>query len=65
MLAASATTASIGGAPDAVLWEISFVVIWICPLALRTSADIFCWDGEGPQGAKGHFKDWVPTVLCS
>mmetsp|Transcript_41564 Transcript_41564/g.67317 ORF Transcript_41564/g.67317 Transcript_41564/m.67317 type:complete len:115 (+) Transcript_41564:209-553(+) len=33
------------------------VVVWVCPAALGPSADVLIWDREGPQRAKGHFKD--------
>ena len=46
--------------------------IWICSLAPGTSADVFVWDRERPQRAKGYFKDYevgancimLLTVLC-
>ena len=33
-------------------------VVWSCPLAPGTLADVFIWDCEGPQWAKGHVKDY-------
>ena len=33
-------------------------IVWICPLAPGTSVDVFVWDDEGPQRAKGHFKNY-------
>ena len=28
-------------------------IIWICPLATGTSADVLIWDREGPKKGKG------------
>ena len=30
-------------------------IIWICPLAPGTSADVLTWDGYGPSGTQGDF----------
>ena len=46
------------------IWKVTVAIdslgniVWICPLAPRTSADVLIWDREGPQQAKGHFKDY-------
>ena len=39
-------------------------ILWIRPLAPGTSSDVLIWDREGPQRAKGHFKDYglVPLM---
>ena len=39
------------------LWERCCVVVWICPLAPGTTADVLVWDRGGPQPATGHFTD--------
>ena len=43
--------------------------VWQRPrdLSSRTAADVVIWNGEGPQGARGHFKrcELVPIVICS
>ena len=33
-------------------------IIWICPLAPRTSADVLIWDGYGPSRTLGDFFDF-------
>ena len=33
-------------------------IIWICPLAPGTSADVLIWDGYGPSGTRGDFFDF-------
>ena len=33
-------------------------IVWICPLALGTSADLLIWDREGPKRSKGHYMDY-------
>ena len=30
-------------------------IVWICPLAPGTSADVLIWDREGPKRSKGHY----------
>ena len=74
---AQALLENAGGAPDAVRargvrdaairrnpWERWWVVVWICPLVAHASADVLVWDHEGPQRAKGHFKDTQHTKFC-
>ena len=34
------------------------MVVWICPPTLGPSGDVLSGDREGPQWAKGHFKDY-------
>ena len=41
------------------------VVGWICLLAPGTSTDVLIWDREGPQWAKGPFKDHEVGANCS
>ena len=33
-------------------------IIWICPLAPGTSADVLIWDGYGPSRTRGDFFDF-------
>ena len=33
-------------------------IIWICPLAPGTSADVLIWDGYGPSRTLGDFFDF-------
>ena len=33
-------------------------IVWICPLAPGTSADVLIWDREGPKRVKGHYMDY-------
>ena len=33
-------------------------IIWICPLAPGTSADVLIWDGNGPSRTRGDFFDF-------
>ena len=33
-------------------------IIWICPLAPGTSADVVIWDGYGPSRTQGDFFDF-------
>ena len=33
-------------------------IVWICPLAPGTSADVLIWDGYGPSRTKGEFFDY-------
>ena len=33
-------------------------IIWICPLAPGTSADVLIWDGSGPSRTRGDFFDF-------
>ena len=33
-------------------------IIWICPLAPRTSVDVLIWDGYGPSCTRGDFFDF-------
>ena len=33
-------------------------IVWICPLAPVTSADVLIWDGYGPSCTRGHFFDF-------
>ena len=33
-------------------------MVWICPLAPRTSADFLIWDGYGPSRTRGDFFDF-------
>ena len=33
-------------------------IIWICPLAPRTSADVLIWDGYEPSRTRGDFFDF-------
>ena len=33
-------------------------IIWICPLAPGTSADVLIWDGYGPSRTQGDFFDF-------
>ena len=33
-------------------------IVWICPLAPSTSADVLIWGREDPQQTKGHFTDY-------
>ena len=33
-------------------------IVWICPLALGTSAGVLIWDREGPKRSKGHYMDY-------
>ena len=33
-------------------------IIWICPLAPGTSADVLIWDGYGPSHTRGDFFDF-------
>ena len=33
-------------------------IIWICPLAPGTSADVLIWDGYGPSRTRGDFLDF-------
>ena len=33
-------------------------IVWICPLALGTSADVLIWDGYGPSCTRGDFFDF-------
>ena len=33
-------------------------IVWICPLAPGTSADVLIWDREGPKKVKGHYMDY-------
>ena len=46
-------------------------IVWICPLAPGTSADVLIWDGERPTRTRGDFFDfevvgeWVDIcALC-
>ena len=32
-------------------------IVWICPLAPKTSADVLIWDREEPKRSKGHYMD--------
>ena len=64
---------SIGGIWSAHMWnpqyaahvsKVTFAVdmlgniIWICPLAPRTLADVLIWDGYGPSRTRGDFFDF-------
>ena len=64
---------SIGGIWSADLWNPKYVshvykvtvafdmlgnIIWICPLAPGTSADVLIWDGYGPSRTRGDFFDF-------
>uniref|UniRef100_A0A7S4FW01 Uncharacterized protein n=1 Tax=Eutreptiella gymnastica TaxID=73025 RepID=A0A7S4FW01_9EUGL len=33
-------------------------IVWICPLAPGTSADVLIWDGERPTRTRGDFFDF-------
>ena len=33
-------------------------IVWICPLAAGTLADVLIWDREGPKRSKGHYIDY-------
>ena len=33
-------------------------IVWICPLAPGTSADVLIWDGYGPSCTRGDFFDF-------
>ena len=33
-------------------------MVWICPLVLRTFADVLIWDGYGPSRSRGDFFDF-------
>ena len=33
-------------------------IVWICPLAPGTSADVLIWDGYGPSHTRGGFFDF-------
>ena len=33
-------------------------IVWICPLAPGTSADVLSWDGYGPSCTRGDFFDF-------
>ena len=33
-------------------------IVWICPLAPGTSADVLIWDGYGPSRTRGDFFDF-------
>ena len=33
-------------------------IVWICPLAPGTSADVLIWDREGPKRSKGHYMNY-------
>ena len=69
----SMTISSIGGIWSADLWNTKYVspvykvtvagdmlrhIIWICPLAPRTSAHVLIWDGYGPSRTRGDFFDF-------
>ena len=48
---------------NSVLWRSSYKggggnIVWICPLAPGTSADVLIWDREGPKRSKGHYMDY-------
>ena len=64
---------SIGGIWSADLWNPKYAshvykvtvavdmlgnIIWICPLAPGTSADVLIWDGYGPSRTRGDFFDF-------
>ena len=44
-----------------------YVVVWVCRLALGTSADLLFGTAKGPNvtGAITKVTQWVPFVLCS
>ena len=33
-------------------------IVWICPLAPGTSADVLIWDRKGPERVTGHYMDY-------
>ena len=64
---------SIGGIWSADLWNPKYAshvykvtvagdmlgnIVWICPLAPGTSADVLIWDGYGPSRTRGDFFDF-------
>ena len=38
--------------------DMSGDIVWICPLALGTSADVLIWDSYGPSRTRGDFFDF-------
>ena len=38
-------------------------MIWICPLSLVSSSDVFIWDRQGPKWSKGHDMDHEVSLM--